>query len=237
MLLYKFTKIVTFAFRFVQACDMQMFGVILLNCAFFDLHFVSFCVSFCMVVTVQKKGGSLMLEFLVTYRDLFMGFLRPGIFGFGGGPSSIPLIRVEVVDRYGWMTIEEFTDALAFGNMLPGPIATKMAALIGYHVNGIVGSLVAIIANIGPSAVAAILLISFYARFSETTWMSGMMTAVRPVVVVLVAQVVLMMGRTSFTGIQTFIIAAAAVFGLLVFRLHPAVLIALALAYGGVFLK
>jgi hypothetical protein len=46
-----------------------------------------------------------------------------------------------------------------------------------------------------------------------------------------------MMGRTSFTGIQTFIIAAAAVFGLLVFRLHPAVLIALALAYGGVFLK
>ncbi|MGC9372031.1 MAG: chromate transporter [Thermovirgaceae bacterium] len=178
-----------------------------------------------------------MLEFLVIYRDLFMGFLRPGIFGFGGGPSSIPLIRIEVVDRYGWMTMQEFTDALAFGNMLPGPIATKMAALIGYHVSGIVGSLVAIIANIGPSAVAAILLISFYARFSETTWMSGMMTAVRPVVVILVAQVVLMMSRTSFTGIQTCIIAVATVLGLSVFRLHPAVLIVLALAYGGVFLK
>ena len=171
-----------------------------------------------------------------TYWDLFMAFLRPGIFGFGGGPSSIPLMQQEVVDRYGWMTIEEFTDALAVGNMLPGPIATKMSALIGYQVQGIPGSIIAIIANIGPSAVAAVLLISFYARFRNATWMDGMMRGVRPVVVILVAQVVYMMGRTSFPNIQTYMIAALAVVGLAFFNLHPAVLIVIALAYGGIFL-
>ncbi len=171
-----------------------------------------------------------------TYLDLFMGFLRPGIFGFGGGPASIPLIREEVVDNYGWMTIEEFTDALAFGNMLPGPIATKMSALIGYHVQGIPGSLVAITATVAPSAIAAVLLISFYARFSNAPWMGGMMRGVRPVVVILVAQVVYMMGRTSFPSITTYIIAALAVVGLAVFNLHPAILIVMALAFGGVFL-
>lgn len=178
-----------------------------------------------------------MLEVIRTYWNLFMAFFRPGIFGFGGGPSSIPLIRAEVVSRYGWMTIEEFTDALAFGNMLPGPIATKMSALVGYHVHGISGAMLAILANIGPSAIAAVLLIRFYAKFNETTWMSGMMTAVRPVVVVLVAQVVLMMSKPSFPGLQTYLIAALTVVGLAVFNLHPALLIVIALAYGGIFLS
>ena len=171
-----------------------------------------------------------------TYWDLFMAFLRPGIFGFGGGPSSIPLIQQEVVERYGWMTIEEFTDALAFGNMLPGPIATKMSALIGYHVQGIPGSIVAITATVGPSAIAAVLLISFYARFRNATWMDGMMRGVRPVVVILVAQVVYMMSRTSFPSIATYIIAALTIVGLAVFNLHPAILIVMALVYGGFFL-
>lgn len=180
--------------------------------------------------------GNAVGKILQTYLDLFMGFLRPGIFGFGGGPSSIPLIREEVVENYGWMTIEEFTDALAFGNMLPGPIATKMSALIGYHVQGIPGSIVAITATVAPSAIAAVLLISFYARFRDASWMGGMMRGVRPVVVILVAQVVYMMSRTSFPNLTTYIIAALAVVGLAVFNLHPAVLIVIALAFGGLFL-
>ncbi len=168
--------------------------------------------------------------------DLFMAFLRPGIFGFGGGPSTIPLIQEEVVERYAWMNIEEFTDALAFGNMLPGPIATKMSALIGYRVQGWLGALIAIIATVAPTALAIILLVKVYTRFRDASWMGGMMVAVRPVVVILVAQVVLMMAKKSFPNSQTYVIAGLAALAIGFLNIHPAILIVLALAYGGFFL-
>ena len=61
------------------------------------------------------------------YVEIFLAFFIPGIVGYGGGPASIPLIEYEVVERYGWLTVDEFAEVLALGNALPGPIATKMA--------------------------------------------------------------------------------------------------------------
>ena len=66
-----------------------------------------------------------------TLIDLGAAWLRIGLFGFGGGPSVIPLIKHECVDRYHWMSDAELLDALAFGNALPGPIAVKLAAHVG----------------------------------------------------------------------------------------------------------
>lgn len=171
------------------------------------------------------------------YLDIFMAFLRPGTLTFGGGPSAIPLIQEEVVERYGWLTVQEFTDALALGNSLPGPIATKMSALIGYKVSGWLGALIGLVAMVAPTALAIIFLVNSYMKFKEAAWLKGMMTAVRPVVVVLVAQVVWIMGQKSFLSIHTTIIAGVAAIGLMVLKIHPALLIISALCYGGIFLK
>jgi chromate transporter len=62
--------------------------------------------------------------------QLFFAFFRVGMLGYGGGPSSIPLVHKEVVEKYKWMNDDEFADVLALGNALPGPIATKMAGYI-----------------------------------------------------------------------------------------------------------
>lgn len=70
------------------------------------------------------------------YLELAVGFARTGVTGYGGGPSTIPLIEFEAVKKYKWMTEEEFGETLALANTLPGPIATKMAAYIGYKVKG-----------------------------------------------------------------------------------------------------
>lgn len=67
------------------------------------------------------------------YWHIFWAFFLPGILGYGGGPASIPLVEKEVVDRYGWVTENEFSEMLAMGNALPGPIATKMAGYIGFQ--------------------------------------------------------------------------------------------------------
>ncbi len=61
------------------------------------------------------------------YIDLFIAFMRCGIFGFGGGQATVPLIQEEVVENYKWLTMEEFIDAQALAQSLPGPVTTKMA--------------------------------------------------------------------------------------------------------------
>src|SRR5690606_17857743 len=86
--------------------------------------------------------------------DLFVAFTRAGLFGYGGGPGSIPLIKREVVDIYHWMTDEQFAEALAFGNALPGPIATKLATYVGFHVAGTPGAVAGVAGIVLPTAAA-----------------------------------------------------------------------------------
>ncbi|MCG8481956.1 MAG: chromate transporter [Clostridia bacterium] len=177
------------------------------------------------------------LESIKIYKEIFIAFLKPGLFTFGGGPSAIPLIQEEVVEHYGWLTVQEFADALALGNSLPGPIATKMAALIGYRTAGWLGALVGIIAIVAPTALAIIFLIKIYMNFKDSQWLKGMMTAVRPVVVILIAQVIISLSKNSFIDYRSGIIALIAAVGLFKFNLHPVILIVAALTYGGFFIR
>src|SRR5680860_1197634 len=93
------------------------------------------------------------------YWDIFLAFFIPSIIGYGGGPAFIPLIENEVVGRYGWMSVSEFSRVLALGNALPGPIATKMAGFIGYEQGGVLGSFVAVFATVAPSLVLMLALL------------------------------------------------------------------------------
>ncbi|CAM3683993.1 Chromate transporter [Halomonas casei] len=120
--------------------------------------------------------------------QLFWAFFRVGIFGFGGGPSMIPLVRAEVVTRYQWLTDEEFADVLAIGNTLPGPIATKMPGYIGYRVGGTMGCIASVIAVIFPMIVAMIVMLGIFSRYHDVAWIRGMGQAVVPVVMVMMAQ-------------------------------------------------
>jgi chromate transporter len=120
-------------------------------------------------------------------RDIFIGFLRSGLLGYGGGPSAIPLVHREVVDNYKWMKSEEFSDVLALGNTLPGPIATKMAGYIGYRLAGITGMIVALIATVLPTVLGMIALVSLLTTFKESPIVEGMTKAVTPVIAMMLA--------------------------------------------------
>ncbi|HWJ03046.1 MAG TPA: chromate transporter [Verrucomicrobiae bacterium] len=166
-----------------------------------------------------------------TLWDVFIAFTRASNLGFGGGPAVIPLIQQETVDRYQWMNNQEFTDSLAAANALPGPIATKMAAVIGYKAAGWLGAFVGLLGTILPTALAVILMSSLLMKYSQSPQLKGMLKAVRPVVVVLVAWTAWEMGRSSFPGAVTWIIAAIAV-AAMAFKIHPIVLILAAMAFG-----
>jgi chromate transporter len=114
--------------------------------------------------------------------ELFLAFARVGIFGYGGGPSVIPLLQREVVG-HGWLTDTEFIDALAIGNALPGPIATKMSVYIGYKLAGAGGIGAALMGMLLPSTIAMLVVAIFFFALKDAQWVKAALTAVRPAVV------------------------------------------------------
>jgi chromate transporter len=164
--------------------------------------------------------------------DLFLAFARVGLFGFGGGPAMIPLIQVEVVDLRAWLAPAEFLDAFAFGNALPGPIATKLAGYVGYQVAGGPGAAAALLGISAPTIVAMVALASAYLRTKERPGVQRFLSGVRPVVVALLALVVwdfaptaLAPGGFAWGHWPLWAIAGAALFVSLRTKLHPALLI------------
>ena len=99
--------------------------------------------------------------------DLFVSFARVTLFGFGGGPSMIPLVRAEVVEGRGWLTPEAFLDAFAFGNALPGPIVTKLAFYVGHQVAGWPGAAAALLGASLPTLVLMLVVVGLLLRNKE----------------------------------------------------------------------
>lgn len=168
--------------------------------------------------------------------DLFVAFARTGILGYGGGPSSIPLVQIECVNNYKWLTLEEFSDILAMGNALPGPIATKMAGYIGYKVAGLPGVFMALLGTIGPSLAIMLLLYNVMLTFKDSPVVQGMIRGVRPVVIILLATLILDMWPGAMKAWPSFVIAAVAMVAMRFLHVHPAIIVAASLLVGGLFL-
>ncbi|PKR77883.1 chromate transporter [Halalkalibacillus sediminis] len=161
-------------------------------------------------------------------KDLFISFFRAGMLGYGGGPSTIPLVHKEVVDTYKWMTEEEFGDVLAIGNTLPGPIMTKMAGYIGYQVGGVAGLISAMLATVIPTVLLMIALISFLFSFRDSPIVQGMTNAVSPVVGVMLLLLTYSFIKNSKRDLGWVLASVLGLISVITYvwlDLHPAILI------------
>ena len=95
---------------------------------------------------------------------LFLSFLQIGAFSFGGGYAAMPLIQAQVVIKYGWLTMEEFTNLITIAEMTPGPIAVNSATFVGTKIAGVPGALVATMGCILPSCIIVTLIASLYLK-------------------------------------------------------------------------
>jgi chromate transporter len=174
------------------------------------------------------------------YIKIFWAFFIPGILGYGGGPASIPLIENEVVDRYGWLTVSEFSEVLAMGNALPGPIATKMAGYIGYVEGGILGAAVGIFAAVAPSLILMIGLLGLLMKYKDSPRVKRLTIVVRPVIAVLLGVMSYDFFFSSYEGVgwmQTLLIGGLSFILMEKMKVHPAYVIAGALIYGALVLS
>jgi len=127
------------------------------------------------------------------YLQLFWAYLKIGIFGFGGGYAMLSMIQFEIVDHYGWMTVEEFADMVALSQMTPGPVSINIATYIGYTVGGIFGSLVATAAIVLPSLLMLYLVLKFLFKHKENYIVKTTLASMKPVIAGLIFVAALMM--------------------------------------------
>ena len=120
------------------------------------------------------------------YLQLFLAFLHIGAFSFGGGYAAMPLIQAQVIDRYGWLTQQEFADLVTLAEMTPGPIAVNAATFVGNLTAGIPGALCATAGVILPSCLFVTLLAWLYARYRRLSLMQGILKSLRPAVVAMI---------------------------------------------------
>ena len=117
------------------------------------------------------------------YLQLFLSFLKIGLFGFGGGLAIFSLIQHEI-ETHGWMTQEEFVDILAVSQVTPGPIGINCATYVGYTATGNVwGSIIATTAIVIPSLIIMLTLCKIYfvisTRFQRNIYFQNTMHTLR----------------------------------------------------------
>lgn len=169
------------------------------------------------------------------YQEISAAMFRAGIFGYGGGPSVIPLFKHEAVTRYEWMEDGEFAETLAFANALPGPIATKMAAQIGYQQKGALGALLAVLSHILPTTLGIVALLSVMSALQDSAIVAGMIAAVRPIIAVMLGIIAYEFCVKTWEGlgkVYGLIFGGLAFLLLIGIQLHPAIAIMIFLIYG-----
>lgn len=98
---------------------------------------------------------------------------RIGCVGFGGPPAHIVLLRQLCVERRRWLSAEEFEDAIAATNLLPGPGSTQLAIYCGWRLGGVPGALVGGAGFIVPGLVVIIALSMLFLAGSPPAWVAG----------------------------------------------------------------
>lgn len=102
--------------------------------------------------------------------NLFVNFLQVGLFSFGGGYATIPLIQQYIVDAQQWITFQELTDILTISQMTPGPIAVNTSTFVGTRIAGFPG---AVTATIGCILAGVLLCSTLYYLFRKYSGIDG----------------------------------------------------------------
>ena len=113
------------------------------------------------------------------YWDLMIGFLKVGLFAFGGAYGAIPLIR-DVVLSYGWLEDDMLTTMIAVSESTPGPIMVNLATYIGSSQAGFWGALIATAAVVLPSFVIILLITALLKKLLKNPYVQAVLRGLKP---------------------------------------------------------
>jgi chromate transporter len=155
--------------------------------------------------------------FIPYTRSLITTFLSIGALAFGGGFTTIPLIKHQVVDIHNWLTVKQFMDGIALGQVTPGSVLNS-ATFIGYPVAGILGAFFATLAIFTPSLAAMILLADIHGRLQNLKIVKVIIKGFLSGFIGLLVAVTLQFAFKSLISWQAWVIFALAIIWLMVLK-------------------
>ena len=135
------------------------------------------------------------------YFDLFLGFLKVGLFSFGGAYAAIPLIR-DVVLHYGWIDDEQLTYMIAVSESTPGPIMVNMATYVGSMTAGIPGALIATFSVVLPAFVIIVLIMILMRGLLNNPYVKAVLRGLKPCImgIILAMSISMILENTVIKG-------------------------------------
>ena len=146
---------------------------------------------------------------------------------FGGGYVAVPIIEQVVVHTYDWLTLPEFVNAIAVGQITPGPILIS-AAFIGYKVQGIIGALVSTFAIFAPPALLMVTMSNILEHIKQSVFIQAALKGIRPAVIGMIFVAGIVLAQTAQLHWVSLLIFAASLMGIWRFKLEVVLIIPIA---------
>jgi chromate transporter len=159
-----------------------------------------------------------------TVMALFGFFLKVGAVLYGSGYVLLAFLQDDLVERWQWLTSEQLLDAVAIGQLTPGPVFTT-ATFIGYLLAGHAGALVATLGIFLPSFIFVAAVNPWIPRLRQSAWASRFLDGVNVASLALMAVVTWKLATTAIVDWATLIVTVLSVFGVFRLRLNSAWLI------------
>ncbi len=116
------------------------------------------------------------------YLDLFLGFLKVGLFSFGGAYGAIPLIK-DVVLHYKWMTEEQLANIIAISESTPGPIMVNLATYVGSTKGGILGAAIATFTVVSPAFFIILIVMFLLRKVLDNPYTQAVLRGLKPCII------------------------------------------------------
>lgn len=158
------------------------------------------------------------------YLSMFLSFLKIGFIWYGSGYVLMAFLRAEFVSRLGWLTEQQLLDAIAVGQVTPGPLFTSVT-FIGYILGGYWGALLATLGIFLPSFLFVALAHKVLIGVQKSTAARSLLDGVNAAALGLMAAVALQLGLAAVTDWISGLILLAALVLLLRFKVHSTGLI------------
>lgn len=150
---------------------------------------------------------------------LFLTFLKIGSVLYGSGYVLVAFLRNDFVERLGWLTEQQLLDAIAIGQVTPGPVFTT-ATFVGYLTGGFTGAVLATIAIFLPAFIFVALATPFLPRLRASPWISSLLDGLNVAAIGLMAAVAWQLGRSAIVDWVTLALAVGAAVLLVRFRVN-----------------
>jgi chromate transporter len=172
----------------------------------------------------------------VGFLEAFWFWVKLGFINFGGPAGQIAIMHRELVDNKRWVTEQQYLRTLNFCMLLPGPEAQQVATYIGWRLHGTLGGIVAGSFFVIPSIFVLLLLSYLAVAHSDVPAINGLLYGVQPVVIAIVVEAVIRIGRRTLNHAVLVAFAVLAFVALYFFSV-PFPLVVLAAAIGGLLLS